>query len=111
MAVDDLEELTAGLLVERTSQQRLGVALDGGDRRAELVAHVGHEVAAHHEQPPQPRHVPQHHHHATAARRERSHVERDGSRSRLQLRLGRLAGACRRRDAIAELGIGHGFEL
>ena len=47
-----------------SSKKRLDEALDRGDRRAELVRNVGHEVAADVFQPPQPRHVVQHDQHA-----------------------------------------------
>ena len=45
---DDLEELFRhGGIVDRPVQQRFHKALDGGERRFELVGDVGHEVRAH----------------------------------------------------------------
>ena len=44
--MDDLEEPVPRLVVFGIVQQRFGVALDGGERRAQLVRDVGHEVAA-----------------------------------------------------------------
>ena len=46
MALDDLEEALPGVGVVGLVEQGLGVALDGGERRAQLVRDVGDEVAA-----------------------------------------------------------------
>ena len=67
VAEDDLQEL-ARLAVFALVEQRLDVAANGGQRRAQFVRDVGDEVAAHLVRPPEVGDVVQHQHGAVAGR-------------------------------------------
>ena len=65
MAIDDGQEAPGRLpVVARSTEERLGVALDGGERRAQLVRDVGHEIAPDDLEPPELGDVVQHEHEA-----------------------------------------------
>ena len=84
MAHDDLEEPARVLVRSRRLEQRLDVAADGRQRRAQLVRDVGDEVAADLVGPPQVGDVVQHEHGAVRPIRRagaaRAMSVRDGSR-------------------------------
>ena len=78
VAKDDLEEFPRVLrLFERPLEQGLEIAVNGGERRAELVGHVRHELGAHVLEPPQLGHVVEHHDQAplVAPERERQRLD------------------------------------
>ena len=67
VAERDLEEAPRVLaLLQRAAEQRLEVTLDGGERRAQLVGHVRHELRPHLLEPAQRGDVVEHEHDADA---------------------------------------------
>ena len=65
VVANDFDEAAAvGGVVQRAAQQRFRKSLDGRQRRAKFVRHVGHEILAHALQPPQFGDVMQHQHRA-----------------------------------------------
>ena len=53
VAIDHLEEFPALFRLDRLFHQRFDISADRGQRRAQLVRHVGDEIAPHAVDPPQ----------------------------------------------------------
>ena len=94
IAEDRGQEAASRLRIRLVGEQRLGVARDRGERRLQLVRHIGHEVAAHRLQPPELGEVMHHQHRAPG--RQRARVQQH--RSVVQLHLAILdRRSCERR--------------
>jgi hypothetical protein len=114
MAMNHVEEFLARLGILRIVEQRLGIAFDRREGRAQLVRHVRHEVATHLVGPAQLGDVVHHQHRAAPGGHHWRHVGDQRARAvpydgQLQA-FGFFAGE-RATDVLDDARVSNGFDV